>query len=139
MLLNQTAKILVVDDDVPIAKSICVRLKSAGYSVDAAHDGITATQKAVNGAPDAIILDLSMPAGDGFQVLERIRENPETMLTPVLVLTASKKPGLRERALAAGANAYFEKPFESWDLLQTIERELTAHGPESFGGPNQVS
>ncbi len=85
---------------------------------------MSATQKAIQGKPNLIILDLSMPAGDGFSVLGRLRDNPDTMSIPVLVLTASKKPGLREQALAAGANGYFEKPFESWDLLRTIEREL---------------
>ncbi len=118
------AKILVVDDDIAIAKSLCIRLKSAGYTIDTANDGVSATQKAIQGKPDLIILDLSMPAGDGHSVLARLRENPETMLTPILVLTASQRPGLREEVLAAGATVFFEKPFESWDLLQTIEREL---------------
>ena len=119
-----TAKILVVDDDVAICKSICVRLNSHGYKVDAAHDGVSATQKILGGKPDLVILDLSMPAGDGHAVLSRLRENPETMSLPVIVLTASKKPGLREQTLGEGADAYFEKPFEAWDLLRTIDRLL---------------
>ena len=121
---TKSAKVLVVDDDPAIAKSLCVRLMSAGYQVDTAHDGVSATQRAIGGKPNLIILDLSMPAGDGFTVLERLGENPDTMGIPVVVLTASKKPELRERVRKAGAVAFFEKPFEAWDLMQVIEREI---------------
>jgi CheY-like chemotaxis protein len=121
---RRTGSILLVDDDAAICQSLGIRLRSCGFEVRTAQDGIDATRQALASAPELLILDINMPAGDGFAVLERVRESPATAGTPVIVLTASQKPGLRERALSSGANAYFRKPYESWDLLRTIDRLL---------------
>lgn len=117
-------RILVVDDDEKIRKSLCVRLKSAGYEVDVAYDGVTATSRAIHHRPDLILLDLSMPAGNGQSVLKRLKEHPEAMAIPIFVLTASRKPGVCEEVLGIGARAFFEKPFSSAELLAAIDNEF---------------
>lgn len=120
-------KILLVDDDRNIALSLCVRLKSEGYEVECAYDGVSATSLAMNKNPDLVLLDISMPAGNGLAVLERLQQNPSTISTPVLIMTASRKPGLRERALKAGARAFIEKPFDTEELLLAIENALNTN------------
>ena len=73
--------------------------------------------------PDLIILDLALPGGDGFTVLERLRTNQKTALIPVIVLTA-KSQSLEDRALREGAAAFFQKPADNSALLEAIEKCL---------------
>jgi len=118
-------KILVIEDDPKIATALSVRLKSTGYEVNVAHDALTGLAAAVRLGPDLLLLDVSMPAGDGFSVAARARGLlPAT--TPIIFLTASKQPGLRERAKSLGASAFFEKPYDAEELLATIHRTVGA-------------
>lgn len=120
------SKILVVDDDLRIAQSLSIRLKSVGHEVLMANDGLEAMHKAVNDQPDLIVLDISMPAGDGFTVVERMKGNSKTMLIPFIFITASRRASFRQRADELGAAGFFEKPFVSADLLQCINETLEA-------------
>lgn len=116
-------KILIVEDDQNIAKALAIRLKAHGYGVTVAPDAVTGVESAVRTEPDLVLLDISMPAGDGFTVAERI----QTLIpgeTPMIFLTASRKPGLRERAQELGAAAFFHKPFEAQDILGAIQLAL---------------
>ena len=116
-------KILIVEDDPNIAKALSIRLKNAGYEVNVAPDALTAVETAVKRVPDLVLLDISLPAGDGFTVAERIQSLIPTA-TPLIFLTASKKPGLREKAKELGAAAFFQKPYEADDLLGAIQVAL---------------
>ncbi len=116
-------KILIVEDDPNIAKALSIRLKNAGYEVNVAPDALTAVETAVKRVPDLVLLDISLPAGDGFTVAERIQSLIPTA-TPLIFLTASKKPGLREKAKELGAAAFFQKPYEVDDLLGAIQVAL---------------
>jgi DNA-binding response OmpR family regulator len=116
-------KILIVEDDPNIAKALSIRLKNAGYEVSVAPDALTAVEVAVKKEPDLVLLDISIPAGNGFTVAERIQSLLPTA-TPLIFLTASKKPGLRERAKELGAAAFFQKPYEAEDLLGAIQLAL---------------
>ncbi|MGB0866993.1 MAG: response regulator [Granulosicoccaceae bacterium] len=119
-------KILVVEDDRKIAKALSVRLRSLGYDVGFAYDAAMALTHARDTRPDMVIIDINLPAGNGFQVAERLQEAPETAGTPFMFITASRKAGLRGQAMKVGAKSYLEKPFLASDLVNSIENVLGA-------------
>jgi two-component system chemotaxis response regulator CheY len=118
------SKILIIEDDKKISMALGVRLKSKGYDIHAAFDGSQGVSAAVNNAPDLIILDISMPAGGGLLVAERLRNLVNTAATPIIFITASKEPGLETKARALGASDFIEKPFKASVLLAAIERAI---------------
>lgn len=123
-------KILVVEDDRKIAVALAVRLRSAGYEVVAAYDAIMAPSVARKQRPDLILMDISMPGGDGISVAERIQSMVDTAGTPMIFLTASKNPNLKERAMNAGAIGYFEKPYDADELLDAIVAAIGSGQPQ---------
>ena len=116
-------KILIVEDDQKIALALALRLKSAGYETSTASDALTGVSTAASLRPDLVLLDISMPAGNGFTVAERMR-NAFVSPTPIIFLTASKQPGFRERAQELGAAGYFEKPYEAEALLAAVHQQI---------------
>jgi DNA-binding response OmpR family regulator len=122
-----TSKILIVDDDEDLAMGLGVRLRANGYQVDVASDAVAATAMARNDGVDLVILDLGLPAGGGLAVLERMRAHLPTALTPVIVLTAGDAT-LAERTLAAGADAFFQKPADNLELTAAISGMLARVG-----------
>jgi len=88
-----------------------------------ACDALAAVITARKYRPDLVLLDICLPAGDGFLVAERI-QSLLPALTPVIFLTASRQPGLREEAMALGAAGFLEKPFEVEELIATIRDAL---------------
>jgi DNA-binding response OmpR family regulator len=112
-------RILIIEDDVKISKALALRMKSAGYEVALAHDAVTGVTGAMKFKPDLVLLDISMPGGNGFTVAERIQTLVPT-LTPIIFLTASKRNDFREKAQELGAAGYFEKPYDARLLLATI-------------------
>jgi len=117
-------KILVVEDDLDIAEALSLRLEAAGYDVIKAHDVILGTMAAVNAKPDLAILDVSMPGGNGLMLAERIKENAEIADMPFLFITASKRPEIREQAIALGAVGFIEKPYDASQLMDLVESTL---------------
>lgn len=117
-------KILMVEDDKRIIAALNVRLRARGYDVCAAYDATLAMTQAVAHQPDLALLDISLPGGDGFVVAERLRSTVATANIPIIFISALTQPGLREKAKAMGAIAFFEKPFESDDLLAVIDAAL---------------
>src|ERR1700689_2122347 len=118
------AKILVVDDNPTIRKGLGVRLRANDYEVLFAEDAISATAALVTERPDLVILDLGLPAGDGFVVMERLQRNDRLASIPVIVLTGRELAGNRDRALQAGATAFFQKPVDDKTLLFAIWKAL---------------
>jgi DNA-binding response OmpR family regulator len=112
-------KILIVEDDQNIAKALAIRLKAAGYEVTVAVDAVAGVAAALKIQPDLALLDISVPAGNGFTIAERIQELVITA-TPIIFLTASKQPGLRDVARKLGAAGFFEKPYDADELLEAI-------------------
>jgi DNA-binding response OmpR family regulator len=106
-----STKILVVDDNPTIRRGLSVRLQANGYEVLFAEDAISATAALVTERPDLVILDLGLPAGDGFVVMERLHKNDRLANIPVI-------------ALQAGAAAFFQKPVEDSTLLFAIRKAL---------------
>lgn len=112
-------KILVVEDDKQIAMALKVRLRAAGYQVLQAFDTVSGTSMVKKHQPDGILLDISMPGGDGFDVAERVRDSIGSS-APIIFITAHKEPELRRRAADLGAAGFFEKPYDSQALLNTV-------------------
>jgi DNA-binding response OmpR family regulator len=124
--VNEIKKILVVEDDVDINKALVYRLRANGYEVSTAGDGLIGLCSAVREQPDLMILDIALPAGDGFSIVERLRANTKVGEIPFIVLTASRMPELRETALKLGAFAYIEKPYDGAVLIDRVRAALSA-------------
>jgi len=114
------AHILVVEDDLALARLIEALLISAGYDVRTAGDGERALEAARTEKPALVLLDLTLPRLDGWEVLARLRAMPDP--PPVVLFTAHH--AAEERARAAGAAAAVLKPFDVDDLLETVRRLL---------------
>jgi len=117
--------VLMVDDDRTILLTIGVRLKAMGYTVYTAKDAVSAVSAAVKNAPDVIVLDVSLPAGDGFLVAGRLQNLVGSAATPIIFITASADPHLRSRATKLGAAAFLQKPFDATTLADAIESALS--------------
>jgi DNA-binding response OmpR family regulator len=116
-------QILIIEDDEKIALALALRLKAAGYRATTTYDALTGVNSAVTNHPALVLMDISMPAGNGFSVAERIQALIPTRI-PIIFVTASKKAEFRERAKKMGAAGYFEKPYEAKDLFGAIRRAL---------------
>ncbi len=117
-------KIMIVDDDQHLVLGLLPRLRANGYKVISAPDAISAVWVARKESPDLIILDLGLPGGDGFTVLDRLKELPELAGIPVIVLSAREPTGNKQRALNAQAAAYFQKPPDNHQFLRAIRQAL---------------
>ena len=126
-------KILIVDDDKDVLRGLTVRLKANGYNVVLAADGYSAISAARKEKPDVIILDIGLPAGDGFSVMERLGSLLPLAVIPIIILTARDISGNKERALNAGAQAFLQKPIDNDVLLETIRKVLGGNGNEKIG------
>lgn len=121
----QKPKILVVDDDPDLVRALRLRLRANHYDIATATDGYTAIASAQKERPDLIVLDLGLPAGDGFVVLERLQASDALSGVPVIVLSARDPQTNEQRALKAGAAAFFQKPADNAELLNVIRMSLT--------------
>ena len=123
-------KILVVDDNEIVIKTICLKLQGAGYKVITATDGAEAVAATRKENPDLILLDISFPPDvtsvqwDGFRIMEWLHRLDTAKKIPIIVITGSEEPKTKERATTAGAVAYFQKPIEHDDLLKVIRATL---------------
>ena len=121
-------KILIVDDDPEVRLSLHVRLKVNNYDVVFAGDGVASIAEARKHMPDLIILDLGLPAGDGFSVLERLKTNASLSMIPVIVVSGRVRIPNRDWALKAGAIAFLQKPVDNARLLSLIRQTLGETG-----------
>jgi two-component system response regulator VicR len=119
------ATILVVEDELDVQKVVAKRLSSRGFTVHCASDGYQAVQKAHKIAPDLIVLDLQLPAGDGLSVLRKLRISKNTKKTHIVVLTGMTNELFKQSVLTEGVDAYLQKPYDSQVLLETIDKILS--------------
>jgi DNA-binding response OmpR family regulator len=117
-------KILIIEDEKELAFGLATLLKSQGYLVIIANDSLFGISSAYKEKLDLIILDLGLPAGGGFYVLENLKKSIKTSNIPVLILTAQQGVDLEERARRMGAVAYFHKPFDPELLSNQINNIL---------------
>jgi DNA-binding response OmpR family regulator len=116
--------ILVIDDDEQLLLGLSPRLKANGYLMTSATDAVSAIAVARKEVPDLIILDLGLPGGDGFLVLERLSSLAGLAAIPVIVLSARDPAGNKQRAIDAGAVAFFQKPPDNHEFLTAIRQAL---------------
>ena len=118
------AKILVVEDEPDIMRVITHALTGAGYQVIPAYGGEDAIRKAKAHKPDLVLTDLSMPKVSGVEVIQAIKEDPETWDIPVVAVTAHMWGGLAQSAGQVGCDGYIAKPFSAKQLLQEVQKHL---------------
>src|ERR1700687_183595 len=117
-------KILIVDDDPDVRQGMHVRLKANHYDTFFAGDALSSIAEARKHEPDLIILDLGLPAGDGFVVMDTLKAVPSLAVIPVIVVSARDVLANKERALKAGAKAFLQKPVDNAELLKVIRQAL---------------
>ena len=115
-------KLLVVDDEQGMREGLQDWLGECGYYVETAGTGDDALERMKENLPHLILLDVSMPDKDGFQVLEHLKSNPRTSSIPVIMLSARCETDFIIRAKNMRATDYVTKPFEENDLLEIIRR-----------------
>ena len=127
------AKILVVDDDLNVQRSLEYTLKQEGYDVVLASDGAEAFRLYAAELPDLVLLDVMLPKLDGYQVAEKIRaEEAGSRHVPIIMLTAEREVEQKVRGLRAGADDYLIKPFHPAELLARIKSLLARFAPRDL-------
>jgi len=127
--------VLIADDDLVHTTMLSGLLKAGGFEVSVAADAMQAIMLAVRKPPDAILLDIGMPGGGGFQVLERLKAstNPKLSKVPVIVLTGLTDPLLAGRVLAIGASEFLSKSVTPEKLRETLDRLLAPRVDDMAG------
>jgi diguanylate cyclase (GGDEF)-like protein len=130
-----TETVLVVDDDPDVARFVEVNLRSAGYEVTVASNGEEGLERAIELRPDLVLLDVMMPKLDGFEVAQRLRRDPRTSSSSIIMLTAKALSSDKVLGLSSGADDYIIKPFDPVELLARVKgtlrraREMRALSP----------
>ena len=125
MKSDESAKILVVDDEPRNVKILQIHLQARGYTVLTAGDGDEALEIVSDEMPDIILLDINMPKVDGFEVVESVRADQKTAFIPIIMITALRDTQEnRIKAVEAGADDFIEKPFNSFEVLARIKSLL---------------
>ena len=118
------AVILVADDDRVVVELLSLGLAARGFAVTVAADGMQVLMAARRAPPEAILLDVMMPGGTGFDVLKRLRSNAATAGIPVVAMSASTDPTLPKKVQELGANAFLLKPVRLDEVAATLRKIL---------------
>src|SRR5215471_4199140 len=136
---NRKLKILIVDDDRVILKTLANKFQSSGFEVLVAEDGAKAVSIVRREKPDVILLDIFFPPDvghgggvpwDGFLILDWLHRMEEAKGIPVIIITSSEPSKYRERSMAAGAIGYFQKPINNEELLFCVRQTLGQTDPQ---------
>lgn len=117
-------KILIIEDDQDMRQGLQIRLKASNYDAVFAPDAVLAVTIVRKENPDLIILDLGLPGGDGFVVMERLNNLTPYNKIPVIIVSARDPYGNQKKSIEAGALAYFQKPVDNDKLLAAIHKAL---------------
>jgi DNA-binding response OmpR family regulator len=117
-------KILIADDEPNIVVSLEFLMKQKGYAVKVVNDGEAALAAVGEFAPDLILLDVMMPRMSGYDVCQKIRENPAWAAIRIVMLSAKGRDIEVTKGLAVGADAYVTKPFSTKDLIAKVQELL---------------
>lgn len=117
-------KILIIEDDQDMRRALNIRLRASEYDTAFASDAVMALSIAKKEMPDLILLDLGLPGGDGFVVLDRMKNIASLACVPVIVVSAMDPAKNKRLALDAGAEAFFEKPVDNAALMTCIQQTL---------------
>jgi len=127
--------VLIIEDEPGLVLTLTDRLKSEGYGVDAASDGIAGLERATREKWDVILLDVMLPGASGFDVCRQIRQRGIT--TPIIILTARGQVVDKVQGLKLGADDYLTKPFDMAELTARIEAQLRRASAVERGGPTR--
>ncbi len=119
------ANILAVDDSPSMRQMVAFTLKSAGFDVTEAEDGVDALSKARDGAFNLVLADVNMPNMDGISLVRELRQLPNYRFTPLLILTTESGQDKKMEGKAAGATGWLVKPFDPEQLIATVNRVLS--------------
>jgi len=119
-----TKKILIVDDESMARQTLATYLKRAGYDIAMATDSSTVLSVALREKPDAILLDIGLPGGDGMVILENFKANPTLAKIPVIMMSGQDAAKYQERSMRIGATAYLSKPFKNDVLLEALRKSI---------------
>jgi CheY-like chemotaxis protein len=125
-----TARLLLVDDDAALAEMYALQLTASGFDVITAHSGAEALRIVNVSVPDLICLDLGLPGMGGLEVLERLRDEPDTADVPVVILTNFSEPDMVERGRRLGAQDYLIKVDTPPALLAAAARKWAQHSDD---------
>ena len=118
------SKILIADDNVPNVELLEAYLTGFDYEIVTAGDGAETLEKVKTFAPDLILLDIMMPRLSGFEVCEKLKNDPQTQGIMILMVTALSELGDIERAVNAGCDDYLSKPVNKFELLKRVDNML---------------
>jgi DNA-binding response OmpR family regulator len=117
-------KVLIVDDDLDMRRGLNARLKATNYDTAFAGDAVSAISVALKERPDLILLDIGLPGGDGFLVMQRLQRLATLGAVPIIIVSAREPATHEKQAFAAGALGYFQKPVDIDKLLLAIANAL---------------
>jgi len=118
------SSILLVDDDSSQTEVLAYRLERCGYRTESVHSGGEAVQHALAHAPSLILLDLRLPDMSGFEVAQRLSDDPVTCSIPLIILSGMERPDIIRRCRASGCQYYVRKPYDPNALLILIRTAL---------------
>ena len=129
------ARILCVEDNDDNQFMLHRRLSKAGFDVKIARDGLEAVEWAKALQPDLIVMDLNLPKLNGWEATRRLKEQPETKHIPIIILSSHTEQSSRDKAHAAGCDAYHTKPTDFHQLVGEIQTLLKARAAPTPGEP----
>ena len=125
--MNEKRKIIIVEDDLDFAKMVKIRLEKVGYRVIIALDTYLGMREIVKNDPDLVILDLMLPAGGGFALLERLRNNPSTVTLPAIILTGKTiDDEVRAKANEFDVVELFQKTYDPAAFVERVMKVVPA-------------
>ena len=125
---TRSLRVLVVDDNVDTVLSFTMLLQASGHDAQAAHDGPTAVQAALDYRPDVMLLDIGLPGLNGYEVAKRIRQQPDLKNVVLVALTGYGQEADRQTSLQAGFNQHLVKPVpfdQLQQILATVSQQVT--------------
>ncbi len=134
-----TDKILIIDDDVDTLRLVGLMLQQQGYQISAATNGEQGLAKAFDEKPDIILLDVMMPDMDGYEVAKRLRKNPTSQTTPILMFTAKSQLDDKVTGFESGADDYLTKPTHPAELQAHIRALLSRSGSKKVEAPDRAA
>ena len=132
--MKKLPRVLIVEDESPIAELVAVNLRHNGFQPIWAEDGESAQRELDAVLPDVILLDWMLPGESGLSLAKKWRKDPRTKAVPILMLTARGDEADRVAGLDAGADDYIIKPFSTKEMLARIRAVLRRRAPEQVGG-----
>ena len=118
--------VLIIDDDEKLSKMLAFLFMAKGFKVESANSGSAAFEVLERIKPSVLILDVMVPGMDGFEVCEKVKDDPSLKGIPVIILSALSSDKNREKSISLGAYAYFEKPFKSAELVSKAVEAIEA-------------